>query len=412
MAYLQVEGGRALEGQVEIAGAKNAALPILFATILVRGTTILYRVPDIGDVRFAIEILTRMGARVTYLDTHTLSISTDALDPMSVPLGLTGYLRASSYLMGACLGRFGKCVIPTTGGCDFGARPLNWHHDIFTEMGAEGETQLCAPKGLRAIRHTFSSVSVGATINASLAAVGAEGTTILKGCAKEGHVRALLQFLRQAGACIRGIGTDEIVITGGVPLRGTRYTIIPDEIEAGTYLSACAATGGRLTVLGISPHALRPLTKHLGDMGCQIEEGVFSITCRRTGALGGTIVTTGPHPAFPTDLHPPLVAAMCRADTPSRLTETIWQDRFQYTQELEKLGANFSLHGDTIEVYPSELVAHDMTATDLRGGAAALIGALCCKGVSRIDRAEILSRGYESLAVKFSSLGASVRLYS
>jgi UDP-N-acetylglucosamine 1-carboxyvinyltransferase len=187
--------------------------------------------------------------------------------------------------------------------------------------------------------------------------------------------------------------------------------MIPDEIEAGTYLAACAATGGRVTVIGISPHALRPLTDHLKDMGCEIDEGVFSITCKRTGNLFGTRVRTGPHPAFPTDLHPPLVAAMCVASTPSLLTETIWQDRFQYTKELEKLGARFSIQGDTIEVSPSVLTAGDMTATDLRGGAAALIAALCAKGVSRIAFAERLVRGYEALAMKLSSLGASIRLY-
>ncbi len=411
MGYFVVDGGVPLEGQVEISGAKNAALPILFATLLLEGTTTLYRVPDIGDTRLALEILRGMGAEVHHLDAHTLSIKTDSCSPDAIPLHLTGEMRASAYLLGACLARFGRCPIPTTGGCDFGDRPLDRHYGVFQAMGAKTSGELFAEGSLRAIRHRFSEVSVGATINAVFAAIAADGVTRLENCAREGHVTDLLRFLRQSGACIRGIGSSELIISGGTPLKGSRYTILPDEIEAGTYLSAVAATGGRVTTLGVSPHALRPLTNALIQMGCEVQEGVFSVTCKREGPLKGVRVVTGPHPAFPTDLHPPLVAVMLQAEEPSSLCETVWRDRYQYTRELSKLGAHLKIEGDTLHVYPTPLTAGDMIATDLRGGAACLISALACKGYARIEKGERLLRGYESLGVKLTSLGGRVRYF-
>ncbi len=408
MDAYQIKGGRPLLGQVTVGGSKNAALPILFATLLLEGETTLTRVPAIGDIRLGVEILRKMGCDVRYLDPHTLRISTENASPARIPSELCRGMRASTYLMGACLARFGYVPPFLTGGCDFGTRPLGCHYDVFHHMGAVGEDGLEATAGLSPCSHTFPRVSVGATVNAVLAAQGAQGVTSLEGCAREPHVTDLLHFLRQSGACIRGGGTSHITITGGHPLKGITYAIASDEIEAGTYLLLGALPGSALTVAPVSPVTLRPLSACLQQMGCRVTEGVLSVTCERGDSLLGCEVCTAPYPDFPTDLHPPLVGLLMGAQTPSLVRETVWSQRFQYVRELEKMGMAGTVSGDTIRIVPAPLHSADVTATDLRGGAAMVIASLGIEGVSTVRGISCLERGYEAMPEKLTAIGAVV----
>ncbi len=407
MEVFRIIGGKPLFGDVEISGCKNGALPILFATLLLEGESILSGVPDIGDIRLSVEILRHMGARFTYLDRHTLRISTEGVTPFSVPYALTEKIRASSYLMGACLSRFGYTPQPMCGGCDLGVRPLGCHYGVFHALGALGKGDLSAAGGLVGTAYTFEKVSVGATVNGILAATGARGVTYLKNCAKEPHVVDLVRFLKRAGACIVGEGTDEITVMGGHPLHGVTYRIAPDEIEAGTYLMLGAATAGSVTVGPVTPGNLESVTGVLSAMGCHVTQGVVSLTCEGPPTQGCR-VETGPHPAFPTDLHPPLAALSCFAKTPSQIRETVWEGRFRYLDPLRAMGAKVSQSGDTLTVEPSHMRGCGVEATDLRGGAALLIAALGAEGVTYLSRCQYLLRGYEAPLEKLLGIGASV----
>ena len=408
MGNYKIYGGTKLYGTVEIGGAKNGALPLLFATILTEEPCTLYGVPDIGDIRTGVEILRTMGATVEYYDRHTLKICTKDFTPDSMPLHLVGQMRASSYLLGACLGRFGRVEAPITGGCDFGNRPLDCHYGVFHAMGAIGEGALEAPKGLKGCYHVFPQVSVGATVNGLLAAARIEETVVLEGCATEPHVVDLERFLQCLGVEIQGQGTPRLTIRGKQKLRGTPYVVAPDDIEAGTYLCAVLATGGEVTVTQVTPFALRPFLDTLSRMGCQMEIGRDRVTVRRETPLLPTHVQTAPAPGFPTDLHPPLAAAMCFASGNSTIEETVWQHRFRYTKELEKMGGVFRINDRTLHITPTPLIGQEVTALDLRGGAALVVAALGAKGRSVISRCELLERGYEDLPRKLRGLGAHI----
>jgi UDP-N-acetylglucosamine 1-carboxyvinyltransferase len=408
MAEYKIYGGTRLTGRVRISGAKNGALPLLFASILAEGECVFYHMPDIGDVRMAAELLARMGARVTWRDPHTVSINTAGVMPEGVPTGLSSGMRASSYLLGACLSRFGYASAPRTGGCDFGNRPLNCHYEVFHAMGAVGEEALCAPHGLHGCSYVFPQVSVGATVNALLAASRTEGTTELWGCATEPHVVALQRFLTCLGVRITGLGGRHLTVVGNRHLRGCAFSVAPDEIEAGTYLCAAAACGGTVTVADVAPAALAPLLAVLEGAGCEIERAGDAVTLTRTGRLRGAEVETAPAPGFPTDLHPPLAAALCMAEEVSHIRERVWQERFRYTGELMKMGADMRAAGDTLTVRPATLHPASVTATDLRGGAALVIAALATGGRSVVAQRELLERGYERLPQKLRGLGAEI----
>ncbi len=408
MAEMKIRGGEKLRGRIAISGAKNGALPLLFASIVAGGPCTFYRVPDIGDVRLAAELLVRMGAEVKWLEKNVLYIDAREASPEGIDPAITTHLRASSYLLGACLGRFGMCPALTTGGCDFGARPLDRHYAFFHALGAEGEGELSSPAGLHGTAHHFPDVSVGATINALLAASRIPEETYLTGCATEAHVGDLVRFLVSIGVDIDGLGTPTLRIRGSRSLRGGTYAVSSDDIEAGTYLLATAACGGDITLANVNLTALRTPIAVLRSMGCLVTCGVTELRLVRTAPLGSATVVTAPSPGFPTDLHPPLVAAMLGARERGFVRESVWQGRFRYTEELVRMGADLSVEGDTVIVRPSRLHPAAVTATDLRGGAALVIAALATEGYSTVAAREILERGYEDMPRKLRSLGAWV----
>ena len=409
MADYHIWGGKPLSGEIRISGAKNGALPLLFGSVLASGPCTFYRMPDIGDIRLGEEILASMGARILRHDPHTVTVDPAGFSPEAPPGLLTGKMRASSYLMGACLGRFGFAPAPATGGCDFGDRPLNCHYGVFHALGASGDADLHAPPGgLRGGEYTYPQVSVGATVNGLLAAVCASGVTRLHGCAIESHVGELIRFLRCLGADIRGAGTPDLTIYGGKPLGHTSFVISPDEIEAGTYLLAGVATGGDVTVTEISPDFLTPLLNVLVRGGCLVERGQDRVRVARGEHFHGVVVETAPAPGFPTDLHPPLAAALCFGEGRSEIRERVWRHRFRYTRELGKMGAHLICREDTLSILPAEMHAGIVTATDLRGGAALVIAGLAAPGRTVLSERELLERGYEDLPGKLRALGGEI----
>ncbi len=408
MTELKIWGGGPLVGSVAVSGAKNGALPLLFASVIAGGSCTFYHVPNIGDVRLAVELLAEMGAYVSWADAHTVTINTSALDPMCIREDMTTRLRASSYLLGACLGRFGLCPPLSTGGCDFGARPLDCHYAVFHALGAVGERELEAPQGLHPTTYCFSRVSVGATINALLTAACIPGESIFYGCAVEPHVSDLARFLVILGAEIEGIGTPCLRVRGTKHRGGGTYVVSPDDIEAGTFLLAVAACGGDITLRDVSPAALDATLDVLARMGCEIASKKNEIRLIRRHRLDAVRVETAPAPGFPTDLHPPLAAALCFAAGESYIRETVWQKRFRYVEELRRMGAEMTAEGDTLCITPAQLSPATVTATDLRGGAALVIAALATHGESTIRARTVLERGYEDLPRRLRALGAQM----
>ncbi len=408
MSELRIWGGDPLVGRISVSGAKNGALPLLFASIIAEDVCTFYHLPDIGDVRLAVSLLTEMGAEVRWLDAGVLRIDTSELTPAYVNREVTSRLRASSYLLGACLGRFGMAPDLTTGGCDFGARPLNRHYDFFRSVGAVGERELSTPSGLHACEYTFADVSVGATVNALLTAARIPSVTTLHRCAVEGHIGDLARFLNVIGAEVTGIGTPTLRVRGTRTPHGGAYIVSPDDIEAGTYLFATAACGGDITLTDVNPRALSTPLRVLREMGCQVTEGVTELRLSRQGPLRPVKVETAPHPGFPTDLHPPLVAALLCADGVGQVRETVWASRFRYIDELRRMGAEMEICRDTVRIHPTHLHPATVTACDLRGGAALMIAALTTPGRTTITSRETLERGYEDLACKLRRLGAAV----
>ncbi len=408
MSEYKIRGGEPLVGRVTVGGAKNGALPLLFASLVAGGICTFYRVPDIGDIRLTIQILEHMGAVVTRLDRHTLRVDTSRVSMFAAPADITAQLRASTYLLGASLARFGWCPALYTGGCDFGARPLDCHYDVFHALGAVGEREVSAPDGLHGACHTFPYPSVGATINALLAASRIEEACVFHGCATEAHVTALAKFLMVLGVEIEGVGTSSLLVKGKRELGGGSYVVPADDIEAGTYLFAGAACGGDVTVTDVSPLSLTSVTDVLVKMGCDIQMSEDSLRLVRMSPLHGCCVETAPAPGFPTDLHPPLAAALCLSREGGEVRECVWQNRFRYVGELRRMGAQMAVRGDTLMVSPSKLYGECMTATDLRGGAAMVIAALATRGRSCIKEKRILERGYEDMPRKLRALGAHI----
>ncbi len=408
MSQYKIWGGEKLGGRVRISGAKNGALPLLFASVVTEGCCTFYGVPNIGDVRLAIELLSDMGAEVVWLDEGILRIHTGQIDPTHINGEITARLRASSYLLGACLARFGSCTALTTGGCDFGSRPLDCHYAFFHAVGAEGERELTTPHGLHGAEFTFPRVSVGATINALLAASRITEEVVLHGCAVEGHVSDLARFLMSVGVEIEGIGTQTLRIRGIRRPRGGSYIVSPDDIEAGTYLFAAAACGGNVTVCDVSPRALSATAEVLLHMGCDITVRSTEMHLKRTAPLCPVSVETAPAPGFPTDLHPPLAATLLFSSGGGVVRERVWRERFRYVGELRKMGADMAVDGDTLTISPSHLHPATVTATDLRGGAAMVIAALATRGRCVISAREILERGYEDMPRKLRALGAAI----
>ncbi len=416
MIKYMIEGGKPLHGEVTISGAKNAAVAILPATLLVSGRCHIENVPDISDVRLLLEILSDMGASIRRLSRNSFEIDCTRVRNTTAPIDLVRRIRASYYLLGAQLGRFGHARNAMPGGCNFGVRPIDQHIKGFEAMGAmveqSGGYVTCdAPEGgLRGGHVYLDIVSVGATMNILLAAALANGTTIIENCAKEPHIVDLANFLNAMGARISGAGTDVIKVRGVRTLHGGSYSIIPDQIEAGTYMAAVAAAGGEITIHNIIPKHLDCITAKLREMGMVIQEGDDSIHLEKTRRLKRANVKTMVYPGFPTDMQPQITVCMSIANGTSIVTESIYDTRFRYTAELNRMGAHVQVEGKAAVVDGvKELHGCEVRACDLRAGAAMVIAGLSAVGVTTIEDAHYIERGYEDIIGKLTALGATIR---
>lgn len=411
-----INGGNSLNGEVSISGAKNAAVAIIPAALLVDGPCRIENIPQIIDVTLQLEILRELGAHIRLLNSTTVEVNGDYIAGAKVPYELMRKIRASYYLIGALLGRYHHAEVAMPGGCNFGGiRPIDQHIKGFKALGASieiregGYIHADAPNGLTGAHIYFDVVSVGATINIMLAAVLAKGQTILENCAKEPHIVDLANFLNSMGADVKGAGTDVIKIRGVHRLRGGMYSIIPDQIEAGTYMAAVAACGGQVLVKNVIPKHLECITAKLKEMGVEVTEYDDSVLVTRSGRLRKTNLKTLPYPGFPTDMQPQLTTALCLADGTSIITEGVWDTRYRYTEELTRMGASIHVDGKIAVIEGvKELTAAPIRAYDLRAGAAMVIAGLAAKGVTQVEQVTNIERGYENLVEKFVSLGADM----
>ena len=417
MAKYEIIGGTPLTGSVTIGGAKNAAVAILPATLLVPGKCRIENVPDISDVHTLLEILASMGAAIQWLDKSTLEIDCSDVTCTEPNSDLVRKMRASYYLMGALLGRYGKAHVALPGGCNFASRPIDQHIKGFLCLGADVEETeeyvdiTAGPDGLRGSRISLDVVSVGATVNIMLAGCLMQGQTIIENAAKEPHIVDLANFLNTMGARISGAGTDTIKIKGVQQLKGGNYAIIPDQIEAGTYMAAAVATGGNVLVQNVIPKHMECITTRLREMGAKITEFDDSIRVQRTGPLRRITVKTMPYPGFPTDMQAQICVCMALANGISRLTESVYETRFfGYCSELENMGAKIKINEKTASVTGvGKLNGTTVHAKDLRAGAALIIAGLAAEGMTVVKNIHYVERGYEHIIDKLSGLGAQIR---
>lgn len=409
-----ITGGKKLSGEVVISGAKNAAVAILPATILANGVCVIENLPNISDVTLTIKILSDMGAVIRTINKNTLEIDTSNITTHEVPYEKARHMRASCYFLGACLGRFRKSKVALPGGCDFGLRPIDQHLKCFKSMGAEydldrGMVDLKAVDLVGAHIY-FDMVTVGGTINAMLAAVLAQGQTVIENAAKEPHIVDLANFLNSMGAEIMGAGTDVIKIRGVKSLHGTTYSIIPDQIEAGTYMVAAAATRGDVLIKNVIPKHLESITSKLEKIGVTVIEYDDSIRVIGDRPFIKTNVKTMPHPGFPTDMQPQISVLLCLCEGTSIVTEGVWDNRFKYIDELRRLGADISVDGRVAVIEGiNNFAPAPVKAPDLRAGAALVIAALAADGVSEIEDIYHIERGYECIELKLRRLGADIK---
>ena len=409
-----ITGGNPLYGEVTISGAKNAAVAILAATVLMEEPCVIENVPNIKDVNVILEILEQLGAKIDRRGGGTLQIDCVDLNTFAATSEHVRRMRASYYLLGALLGRFGKAEVSLPGGCDFGGRPIDQHIKGFEAMGAmvkveHGNVYATTVDGVKGASVYMDMVTVGATINIMIAAVKAKGITVIENAAKEPHVVDLANFLNSMGANIKGAGTDVIKIKGVEQLHGGAYSIIPDQIEVGTFLVAAAACGGDVLIKNVIPKHVDAVTAKLMEMGVEIEEMDDSIRVRRSGTITRANVKTLPYPGFPTDMQPQIVALLSVAEGTSMVPEDVWDNRFQYVSELKRMGAQISVNGKTavIEGVPG-LTGAPVRSTDLRAGAAMLIAGLMAKGTTELQNLAHIDRGYENFEEKLRRLGAQL----
>ncbi len=414
MEKFVITGGNPLKGDVYISGAKNAAIAIIPATLLVEDECILENVPDIKDVNVILDMLSCLGATITRLDNTTVKIDATCLNTYIVEKELASKMRASYYLLGALCGRFKKASVALPGGCNFGIRPIDQHIKGFEALNCKigiksGSVELDA-SCLSAGHIYFDKVSVGATINIMIAATKAPGVTVLENAAREPHVVDVANFLNSMGANIKGAGTDTIKITGVENLHGGTYPVIPDQIEAGTYMFAAAATRGDVTIKNVIPKHLDAITSKFVEMGVEVIEGDDEIRVIATKELKKINVKTLPYPGFPTDLQPPMVALLTTVSGTSIVTESVWDSRYQYVSELEKMGAKITVDGRVAVIEGgAPLLGAEITATDLRAGAGMIIAGLVASGTTHISEIKYIDRGYEKVVEKFSALGADIK---
>ena len=413
MEQIVINGGRPLIGTVEVSGSKNAALPILFATILTSDVCTIENVPQISDVSLTLEILREMGAKVKEIDKNTVEIDTREAQSGRSSYELVRQMRASTYIMGVELGRFGNAKVGWPGGCNFGIRPIDQHIKAFEALGASfinenGFISITSDKLVGSSVY-FDTVSVGATVNAILASVFAEGTTVIENAAKEPHIVDLANFLNTCGASVRGAGTDVIKVQGCKKLHGCSYAIIPDMIEAGTYMITAAATKGKLKIENVIPKHLESITAKLCEMQVDVEEDDDFVIVSYNEKLVNVNVKTQPYPGFPTDMHPQMSALMCLAQGTGRITEGVFENRFRYVEELSRMGASIEVAGETAIIEGGKpLNPAPVRAVDLRAGAAMIIAGLSANGKTVISDIEFIERGYDDIVNKLKTLGADI----
>ena len=412
-----IHGGKPLFGEIDISGAKNAAVAIIPAALLVDGVCRIENIPQISDVTLILNILQELGADVRTVNRTTVDIDCSHIRNSRVPDELARKIRASYYLIGALLGRFGSAEVPPPGGCNFGVRPIDQHIKGFVAMGADvdvrgGFIHAKAKSGrMLGTQIYLDIVSVGATMNIMLAAVLADGMTVIENAAKEPHVVDLANFLNSMGADIMGAGTDVIKIRGVERLSGGVYSIIPDQIEAGTYMAAVAAAGGEVLIKNVIPKHLECITAKLLEMGVDVDERDDAVLVRRTGKLTRTNVKTLPYPGFPTDMQPQIAAVLCLAEGTSVLTEGVWDNRYRYVDEFRRMGAQIQVDGKIAVIEGVEsLTGAKIQACDLRAGAAMVIAGLAAQGTTEISCIHHIERGYEDIVRKLSGVGADIRV--
>ncbi len=415
MEKIVIDGGARLSGKVEISGMKNAAVAVIFACITVADVCIIDNLPQISDVRQSLEMLSSIGAKIRAVGRNSVEIDTRKVKNKVVPAELARKMRASYYLAGACLARFGSAKVGLPGGCDFGSRPIDQHVKAFTAMGATvnvggGFMDAVTENGVKSAGIFFDCVTVGATINTIIASVLCDGVTVIENAAREPHIVDLANFLNYCGANITGAGTDVIKIKGVEKLHGCTYSIIPDMIEAGTFMVAAAATGGRLYIDNVIPKHLEAITAKLCEMGAEIEEYDDAMLVTRRGELLPANVKTLPYPGFPTDMNPQIATLMCLAKGTSHISETIWDGRFRYVDELRRMGAMIKVDGKLAVVEGgAQLTGSCVRAVDLRAGAAMVIAGLACEGRTEIEDVHYIERGYDNIVSKLRSVGAKIK---
>lgn len=410
-----INGGKRLEGVVDISGAKNSVVAILPATLLAEGPCRIENIPNISDVTCMLEMLEAMGARIRAINPHTYEIDTSVISSYTVPYELTRHLRASYYLLGALLGRCSKARVAMPGGCDFGGvRPIDQHLKGFEMLGASVSMEENAFVHAEADQLTGNSiymdvVSVGATMNVMLAAVKARGLTVIENAAKEPHIVDLANFLNSMGADVRGAGTDVIKIRGVEKMHGCDYSVIPDQIEAGTYMAAVAACGGDVLIRNVVPKHLESIVAKLVEAGVKVEELDDAVRVIADRPLSKCNIKTMPHPGFPTDMQPQMAAALCLANGTSIVSEGVWDSRFKYVDQLTRMGAHIEVNGKVAIIQGVDhLNGCPVKAYDLRAGAAMIIAGLAAVGHTEVENVIYIDRGYENVVEKFSALGADI----
>ena len=413
MEQYVIKGGTPLKGEVEIGGAKNAALAILAAAIMTDETVTITNVPDVRDTNVLIAALQDIGASVEKPTDNTVVINANKIQTLSVDYEYINKIRASYYLLGALLGRFKRAEVALPGGCDIGTRPIDLHIKGFRALGADVDISygLISAKAKKLVgNHIYmDKVSVGATINVLMAAVLAEGKTVIDNAAREPHVVDVANFLNSMGADIRGAGTESIRIYGVERLHGTEYSVIPDQIEAGTFLFAAAATGGDITVKNVIPKHLEATTAKLLEIGCRVVEYDDAVRVTATGQLKATQVTTLPYPGFPTDMQPQMAVVLGIADGVSTVTENIFESRFKYVDELTRMGATIRVESNVAIITGiKKYTGARVQSPDLRAGAALVIAGMAADGITVVDDIHLIQRGYEKFSEKLQSLGAKI----
>lgn len=417
MEQYVIRGGNPLVGEVEIGGAKNAALAILTAAVMTDEFVLIDNLPDVSDINVLLEAISVIGATVERIDRHTVRINGSTIGSVSVDYEFIKKIRASYYLLGALLGKYKKAEVPLPGGCNIGSRPIDQHLKGFRALGAKVDIRhgaiVASAENLRGSHIFLDMVSVGATINIMMAAAMAKGNTIIENAAREPHVVDVANFLNSMGANIKGAGTDVIRIRGVESLHGTEYSVVPDMIEAGTYMFAAAATKGDVLIKNVIPKHLEAMTAKLVEIGCDVEEFDDAVRVSASRRLGRTHVKTLPYPGFPTDMQPQISVTLALAKGTSIVTESIFENRFKYADELTRMGASVKVESNTAIIDGVDgFTGARVSAPDLRAGAALVIAGLAAEGVTVVDDIVYIQRGYEDFEGKLRSLGAEIEKVS